>query len=251
MFTEALINAGRFFDFQSMGSLRSEIRELLSNIPIDFGGGCSLNKAFLMAGLIRQYDLRITVDIGVYRGRSLFPQALSHRRLTRGIVYGIDPWYASEAREQDNAALKGKIDQFIDKTNFQAIYEQVVTLIDKLQLKNHCVLLRSKSSDAIAFFEENNIYFDLIHIDGNHDSRIVTKDMQLYVPRLRNNGFVILDDVSWESVKSVYKELKAIMPLLAERRDKLNDYAVFWNGTSALGTKTRCLVVKWFETKRA
>jgi len=56
--------------------LFTELEEILGEIKIDFGGGCSFEKAYVMAWLIANYQLKSTVDIGVYRGRSLFPQAL-------------------------------------------------------------------------------------------------------------------------------------------------------------------------------
>jgi predicted O-methyltransferase YrrM len=49
--------------------------------------------------------------------------------------------------------------------------------------------------------------FDLVHIDGNHDTEVVTKDVELYLPRLNRKGFIILDDISWDSVKLTYQVL--------------------------------------------
>src|SRR5215211_7559417 len=99
----------------------------------------------MMAQLIRRYDLRTTIDIGVYRGRSLFPQAVAHHRFTGGIVYGVDPWSASEARERDTPELKEDIDDWADATDFEALYRQVDALIASLGLSRHCELVRLTS----------------------------------------------------------------------------------------------------------
>jgi glycosyltransferase involved in cell wall biosynthesis len=218
----------------SVGTLRAEIAALLDQIMIDEGGGCSLSKAHLMAWLICRFRLKRTVDIGVYRGRSLFPQALAHQRSTGGIVYGIDPWCADEARQIDNPALREMLDRFANETDFQVIYEQVVGLREQLQVTDHCVLLRQTSISAAEYLRENGITVDLVHIDGNHDTRTVEKDVNLYLPLLNRGGFIVLDDVSWESVQSAYRMLTTKLQLIHQQVDDnlTNDYAVFWKGNS-------------------
>lgn len=215
--------------------LYSDIEEMLDRIPIDLGGGCSVSKAYLFAWLIRRYDLKRTVDIGVYRGRSLFPQALAHSRFTGGVVYGVDPYSASEAREEDLYETHDKdkeaINRFVEQTDWEALCQEVASMRDDLGYADHCVLLRKTSADAAAFFEENDISFDMVHVDGNHDTEKVMEDVALYLPRLQENGFMVLDDLSFESVRPAYDELNARTTLVYERtdQDNANDFAVFRN----------------------
>jgi hypothetical protein len=246
VFTYRIATIRRYFDLRSKSRLHSEVKDVLHQIPIDFGGGCSLSKAYLMAELIRWHDLQVTVDIGVYRGRSLFPQAVSHRSFTNGVAYGIDPWSATEAKQYDCCLeLRKKIGQFLERTDFEDLYQGVKALINKYKLEDHCFLLRCTSAGAISFFNENELYFDMIHIDGNHDTRIVMNDVNSYLPRLKKNGFVFLDDASWESVKPAYEQIKSSMSLIFKRRDQKNDYAVFWNGTSRFHALTLRLATWW------
>lgn len=247
MHVGTLGKVSRHFALRSMLCLRREVREVLRNVQADFGGGCSFSKAFLIAELIRRYDLRTTVDIGVYRGRSLFPQAVAHRSYTHGVVYGIDPWSPLEARQSENLALKRELEAWLEQVDFQAIRQEVATFVDAWHLQDHCVLLAQTSKDAATHFWRNGTYFDLVHIDGNHDSKKVLDDVRLYVPRLRDGGFVILDDVSWESVRPAYEELRITLPLLCVRRDSANDYAVFWKGASRLGAKIRQCLLLWLS----
>lgn len=216
-------------------ALYSDIAKLLENIPIDLGGGCSVSKAYVLASLIRDHDLKVTAEIGVYRGRSLFPQALAHSKFTGGLVYGIDPWSTEEAREEHtefaDSELKQELNHFIEKTDWQGIYEEVESLNESLGYEDHCVLLRQTSTDAISHFEENDITLDLVHIDGNHDTGKVAEDVALYEKRLRSGGFIVLDDISFKSVKPMYEELVSRTQLVFERTDDnhANDYAVFQN----------------------
>jgi hypothetical protein len=56
---------------------RAEIEDLLALAPSDFGGGCSPEKAHVLLWLIKHGRPAASCDIGVYRGRSFFPQALA------------------------------------------------------------------------------------------------------------------------------------------------------------------------------
>ena len=215
-----------------MDKLRRQIKDALSSIQIDFGGGSSASKGYLMAWLIRKYQITSSIDIGVYRGRSLVPQAICHREFTGGKAYGVDPWSKIEARETDNPALRDAIDSFIDATDFTAIHADVGFLIQRLNLNKNCELLRETSSSAIRYFEREGITFGLIHIDGNHDSDRVMADVSLYLPRLNSGGFVVIDDASWDSVKPAYAAVSLRLRKVYERKDALNDYAVFWDSPS-------------------
>jgi hypothetical protein len=215
-----------------MNELRRQLSNALDGIKIDFGGGCSLSKGYVMAWLIKKYRITHSADIGVYRGRSLVPQAVAHREYTDGRAYGVDPWLSSEAREIDNPTLRDAIDRFVDTTNFQAIFEDVGALLLRLELNQNCTLIREKASDAVRYFESEGIGFGLIHIDGNHDSDRVMEDVSLYLPRLRPGGFVLMDDVSWDSIKPAYSVVSKRFYRVYQRTDKWNDYAVFWDAPS-------------------
>jgi hypothetical protein len=208
--------------------LHSQIVDLLAGIPLDFGGGCSASKAYLMASLIRELRLKTSLDIGVYRGRSLLPQALAHRRYTGGVAYGVDPWAKDDSRQSDNPALKHDLDRFVETTDFEAIYRDVESLRKTAAVESHCALVRKTSAAAAAQFRERGMTFGLIHVDGNHDTAAVVQDVQDFVPLLQRDGILVMDDVSWDSIRPAYDMLAAIMPRLFQRIDAVNDYAVFW-----------------------
>jgi Methyltransferase domain len=228
-----------------MSQLPSRIAAVLDQIPSDFGGACSVSKANLIAWLIRRYGLHTTLDIGVYRGRSLFPQALAHQQYTGGIVYGVDPWSSVEAKENDNLALKDSIHAFVDQLDFERIYQDVTLQIERLDLEAYCIILRQTSAHAIEYFDKKGIYFDLIHVDGNHDTEKVMQDISLYLPRLNREGFLIMDDISWESVHLAYREASTHLSLLFKRVDRENDYAVFWNDHSFLRPLVHRCVIRY------
>lgn len=217
-----------------MDLFRTELVRLLEEISIDFGGGCSTKKAYLMGYLIRRFRMKTTVDIGVYRGRSFFPQALAHSMFTGGMAYGVDPYDPTEALEEDNVHLKEQIRSFVENLDFEALYADVASKRERFGLTDHSILLRDTSAGASRYFEKKGIFFDLIHIDANHDTERAMEDVRLYLPRLRRGGFVIMDDVSWESVKPAMALLEQRMFKVFQRTGRGDDYAVYWDRGSSL-----------------
>jgi len=218
--------------------LRGKIERTLATISIDDGGGCSVHKAYVMAWLIRHYRLKPTLDIGVYRGRSFFPQAIAHRDHTHSAVYGVDPWSATEAAEDDNPALREAIQAFVATTDFDDIYRQVVHTADTLKLSANIRIVRKPSTQAAEQFQADQTTFGLIHIDGNHDAAPVMRDVELYLPLLQPGGFLVMDDVSWDSVRPAEDYVAARCRLVLRRitPDKLDDFAIYRKGGSGLET---------------
>lgn len=207
------------------------VNELLDNIPVDFGGGSGLSKGLLMYYLIKRFGITESIDIGVYRGRSLVPQALAHKEHTGGVVYGIDPYDNALVMEKDNAALINQVKKFLKENDFGKIYQDVKKFLKKNELDKHSVLVRKSSFEAVSYFKKNKLSPRLIHIDGNHDTDIVVNDALSYSEILGKNGFIVMDDVSWTSVKPATDILQRNpdLTLVFCIVNSANDYAVFSN----------------------
>lgn len=215
--------------------LHAAVQDVISQIPVDFGGGCPPKKAYAMAWLIRAERLRASLDIGIYRGRSLMPQAVAHRDYTGGVAYGVDPFSSAEAMQQDNTALRDRLRQFAETTDFEGIYGEVLELRDRVGLANHCRIVRKTSEDAAAEFAARGLRFGLIHVDGNHDTAKVLRDVELYWSLLARGGFLVMDDISWGSVQPALDRVASrAMLVFSESTPTVTelDYAVFWTGRS-------------------
>lgn len=154
-----------------------QIRKIYRQAPIDFGGGCSYEKALTMSAFIKEFNIDASADIGVYRGRSLFPQAIAHQNYTGGIAFGIDPFSNEAAVQNDNPFLKESLEDFMKTTDFNKIYSQVKKIIVNSKLSQNCKLIREKSEDATNFFMSNGIKFWTCSYHGNHDTEFVLKDV--------------------------------------------------------------------------
>lgn len=208
--------------------LSAVIASAMSLIPVDFGGGCPVPKANVMAWLIRYFKITASVEIGVYRGRSLVPQAIAHKTATGGVAYGVDPYSPEIAIEHDNPELADKIAAHTWQTDWDALYRGVLDLRDALGLQDHLTLLRQTSVDAAAEFARQGRRFGFAHIDGNHDTVHVMKDVELYLPLMTPGGFVMMDDVSWDSVKPAVAAVAGRATLMIEvPRQAAGDYALF------------------------
>ena len=209
-------------------TLRDQVATVLNQIPIDFGGGCSISKGTVMADLIAHNRVKQSIDIGIYRGRSFFPQAIGHKT-TGGKVYGIDPYTNADAEEHDHLD-SDRINDFINSTDFAAMFDTVDGMRTQFGVADSSVIVRERSHDAAAHLDGK---FGLIHIDGNHDTAPVVQDVDDYLPLLAPDGFLVMDDISWPSVKPAVDKVSERLTLIYARVDSMNDYAVFWNGTNA------------------
>jgi len=210
---------------QTLKKLKEQIIKSLSSIPCDFGGGCSIDKAVRMAEFIVTNKFRCAVEIGVYRGRSLLAQALAMKE-TNGVVYGIDAWCKLEAMQEDLEKEKCLIQAFGDsdkvrtilknwilQTNFDDVYRGVETVVAG---NKDCIhLLRQRSATAHGHIPK---IIDMLHIDGNHDTTKVMKDIEIYVPLVKPYGYIILSSTDFDSVQQAFSALGKDCVLL-ERHD--------------------------------
>jgi len=233
-----------FTEIMGIG-LNGKVRHVLNAIPIDFGGGCSRKKALLFAGIIHELQFKVTVDIGVYRGRSFFPQALAHRYSSDGIVYGVDPYDPTAAQQNDTPELANAMQVFVAETNFDSLFESVQQRIHQMGLEKHATLLRMTSSEAAKHFRDRNIECDLVHIDGNHDTEAVLSDVSSYIPLLSASGILVLDDVSWKSVRPALELAQRDMKLLVETHDDWNDFAVLCHKGPTQRPAVAKLIRRW------
>jgi glycosyltransferase involved in cell wall biosynthesis len=174
----------------------------------DFAGGSPLEKTFLMAYLIKNQNLKSFAEIGVYRGKSFFPCAYSIN-LNNGKSYGIDPYNLKDAMEYDlDVEIKDLVNNYLSTLDFQIIYEEVLSIKDNCDFGHSINLLRKTSQDAFVHIKKNEILLDIIHIDGNHDTRYVEYDYKNYFQILQDGGFIVFDDINWKSVSQVYLSAK-------------------------------------------
>lgn len=186
-------------------SLRGELEEVSRSIPVDEGGGASFLKILVLAELIVVNGLCRIVEVGVYRGRLMLPLAHLMLRLGRGEVVGIDP-YSAVAAVQREARTDGiDLVEWPNSVDWTALHGSLIEAISQWGLEERARLIRKRSRDAADAFAAAPI--DMLHIDGNHDREAVATDVKLFMPYMADGGLLVMDDVSWPTIRPVYESL--------------------------------------------
>jgi predicted O-methyltransferase YrrM len=180
------------------------LRGLIKNDDYDQGGWCTDEKRNLIHNLIKTTHSKVCVEIGVYKGSSLFSFAEVLEKI-EGKIIGIDPW-SFEMSKNDipfwnqsqkeyfyNELLKGQ-------ETFDSIYKNVCDIIESNDLSKTISIVREPSQDSFIRFEKESI--DVLHIDGNHNEMNVSRDILLYLPLVKKGGYIIMDDSNWKSVRN-------------------------------------------------
>jgi len=205
-----------------------EVRRLASIVPTDIGGGSSIEKISVMVGLADRLCFKTFIEIGIYRGRSFLPIAHFFAR-REGFSYGVDPYTMSDARELDlPSSVVDLLEEFFENTDYDALYNDILLRQIAFGLSKSAQIIRQTSQRAVNYFRDRQILADMIHIDGNHDTTFVMKDVEYYIPLLKDGGILILDDINWESVKPALDYAVNRLTLIYSTET----YAVLWNDNS-------------------
>lgn len=191
-----------------------KLHAMVSSIPVDVGGGSGLDKVCVMAGLADSLAFRTYIEIGVYRGRSFFPLAWTFAQ-QGGFSFGIDPYSRADAEESDLPEdVADAVRKFFEETDYDALFREVLKNEAEFGLSGHVEFIRQPSLRAVNILRSRGISSDMIHIDGNHDAVCVMGDVESYMPMLKPNGLLVLDDIDWQSVKPALKYAREKLALI-------------------------------------
>lgn len=180
-------------------------------------GWCHPVKRNYIMNLIKETNAQVILEIGVYGGSSLIPMAIACKQKGSGTVHGIDPWDTEASKEGfsgDSVHYEwwGKLEH----NKIYQMYRRDLNYFDADQ----CVVthpVRSDDPRVIDTFSDESI--DILHIDGNHSEKCATKDVKIWLPKLKPGGYLILDDISWPGTK-------VAQGLIEEQCEKLHDIQI-------------------------
>lgn len=161
--------------------------------------------------LILKANPQRVVEIGVYGGRSLIPQALALKHLGNGgKIYGIDPWRLDIALA---GVTEGQRPDWSGK-DFDRIHAKFIDDVYAYGVQDYVVPIRAKSQDARGLFADGSI--DVLHIDGSHESEAAARDVRQYVPRVKHGGYVWLDDSDFKSTQQAVGFLDVLATIVKD-----------------------------------
>lgn len=178
-------------------------------------GWCSDAKAKFFVEHILAEKPSVCVEIGVFGGSSLIPQAMALAENGMGGIIGIDPWTKDAALE---SMIAEEHREWWAKVDLEEIYRSCCEHIKALGLSDRVVLKRAKARDVFMEFQDDDI--DLLHIDGNHSEDIALQDATLYLPKVRSGGTIVFDDIHWAEGGNV--TVRKALTFLLEHCDRVD-----------------------------
>lgn len=125
------------------------------------------------------------LEIGVKYGHNAISVYNTYALHTDSKIYCIDPW-----------------EDYTDYDEYQGEQENTYSkFLENIHNDPKFKICRGFSHIEIPKLPED--YFDIIYIDGNHNSEYVLEDAVLSFRKLKLNGKIIFDDYGWRSDKYV------------------------------------------------
>lgn len=127
------------------------------------------------------------LEIGAYHGSNICSLMKTYARHAGSKIHCVDPWYDYEEYSEYKDA---------QSTNY-SIFLKNITKLAPIDL-NKIYLYRGLSEDIVPTFSDN--MFDIIFIDGNHETKYTLEDAVLCFKKLKPGGWMIFDDMQSEVV---------------------------------------------------
>lgn len=175
----------------------------------NMAGWCSPEKGRRLARLVVEAATRapesgpLCCELGVFGARALvcLGMAVEHCLARNGRVHGIDPYCASAALEGKNSPEN---DAWWAKIDYPKILADALRKINELNL--HCIkIITSRSQDVVGEYTDGSI--DVLHADANHSELCSRRDVALWAPKMRPAGFLVFDDINWETTRAAQQDL--------------------------------------------
>jgi hypothetical protein len=84
-------------------------------------------------------------------------------------------------------------------------------------LDSHVLVIRNSSEQV--WRNLPTLKIDLLHIDGNHSEKASMRDVELWLPRVPSGGFVVFDDINWDTTKKAVQYLDKKLVKIADISD--------------------------------
>lgn len=200
-------------------NIKTQIDELLLNVTDGWGWAA---KNYAMAELILSTSPKLVVELGIFGGRTLLPQALAIRQLNTGaLIVGVDPWRREAAIEGETG---GENEAWWSNVDLNTIHSKFMEHLWGYGLQEHCLVMRCTSDVAARLFDFHMI--DILHIDSNHSELVSCREVETWLPLMKHGSFLWFDDLNWDSTKKAQQMLLKSCTLIRTIDDKCGLFQV-------------------------
>jgi hypothetical protein len=141
----------------------------------------------------------VAVETGTFYGFSAIAQGLLIRDTGLDCkLYAIDAW-SKEASMEGTQSEANK--EWWANVDYNEAYNSFMRSIYALGLEKIIVPIKGKSEDVIDRVPQ---VINFWHCDSNHVAEVITKEMELYAPRV--DGWICLDDFFWAEANEAYEK---------------------------------------------
>ena len=171
------------------------------------GSWCSEEKTNLLMDLVLLEKPQVCVEIGACTGSSILPIGATLQFLKKGKVYAIDAWSNKVATQYWLDTDPNKV--WWSTVDMKAIHKIYQDLIRSWGLKNFCKELSMSSENAISKLDT----IDFLHLDGDYSEPGSLKDVELYLPKVKSGGYILLSNL-FVMINGKQPKLKSFSALL-------------------------------------
>lgn len=173
----------------------------------------------------------LSVDAGIFGGGSLFPMAMAHKELNNGFCMGIDSWENEDCIQGTMSEADRKWWETVDLKNVYSVFRLATTYHKWNGFAEHLV---GRTDEFMDKFQDDTV--TLFHQDGSHTVEAITKEIELWAPKLKIGAYWVADDIDWLSSKEGYAKLPQFGFELVESFETWAIYKkienVYWIGST-------------------
>lgn len=154
----------------------------------------SPRQAVALYGFLKDYKPQVGVELGVFLGETFFYLLDNMPQLH---LIGIDLWKPIEWGDTKDDGYRS-----YDDFPLENYYTDVIK-----KSKNYgkrASILRMDTVEASSYVEDNSI--DFVFIDADHTYEGVRRDIQAWMPKIKESGFICGHDIHIEGVERAVQE---------------------------------------------
>lgn len=144
----------------------------------------------------------LSVEIGCFAGVSAFCMGHAHKDLQNGFVVTIDSWDNVTPLEGTNSEGNNNWWKNLD---IKSVFNAFLKSKERPEWSGYVNYLHGRSDSFADKFADESI--SLFHLDGNHNVETITRELELYSPKIKTNGYLVADDTHWVEAKEGYAKL--------------------------------------------
>ena len=134
------------------------------------------------------------LEIGAYHGANICSLMKTYAIHPLSEVHCIDPWLDYNGYDEYKS----------EQASNYSIFLKNITKLKPEDLQK-VYIHRAFSGDIIPTFQDKS--FDMIYIDGNHTERYVLEDIVLSMKKIKQGGWIIMDDLQCEEVSNTIRSI--------------------------------------------